>query len=284
MGQDNRLGDFLRARREAVAPERVGLRVTGRRRVNGLRREEVALLAGVSLDYYVRLEQGRDRRPSAEILDALAQVLGLDEAARRHLDALARPEPSARRSRPRPQRIAPSLHALLDRWHGTPALVVGPCFDVLACNSLAAALYDGVAVGDNLVRALFLEPVLRQRYVDWDRVADDTVASLRTSADVDRDRVRLTEIVGELSIASEEFRKRWARHDVREKTSGTKRFHHPATGEFELAYETFAVNGSAGQMLVAYHAAPGSAAEQALARLADTATARAHPTARSSER
>jgi len=277
MDGENRLGEFLRARREAVKPSDVGLPDNGRRRVAGLRREELAMLAGVSLDYYVRLEQGRDRHPSPEILAALGQVLRLDEVTVRHLDTLARPSgPPARKTRSRDSKAAPALERLLALWPKTPAVVVGPCFDVLAYNPLLAALYEDTSFPDNLVRAVFLDPAMRERYADWNRVADETVGSLR-AFDNDRDRPRLTELVGELSVASEDFRRRWARHDVREKTSGLKDFIHPAVGALTLSYETFAVTGTAGQLLFVYHAEPGSDAARALDRLGELVATRGAP-------
>lgn len=270
MDADNRLGEFLRARRELVRPGDVGLPDLGRRRVQGLRREELALLAGVSADYYIRLEQGRDRHPSDAILEALAKVLRLDEAALRHLHALARPSARPRRGKPRPERVAPGLARLLAAWSHTPAFVVDRCLDVLAHNPLAAALHGEFGPGTNLVRLVFLQPKGCGIYVEWEKVADDTVGSLRVAAGADPDDPRLTELVGELSLKSEEFRRRWARHEVREKTSGTKRFQHPIVGELTLGYETFSVNGAAGQMLVVYHAEQGSESERALARLVAT--------------
>ncbi len=269
MDDDNRLGEFLRARRELVRPEDVGLPDNGRRRVQGLRREELAMLAGVSADYYVRLEQGRDRHPSAAIVDAIAQVLRLDEGAAQHLHALARPSPRPRRGKPRPERVAPGLLRLLACWSATPAFVLGRCMDVLAHNPLALALHQRLPDEGNLVRMVFLYPDARACYLDWDQVAEDTVASLRASAGADVDNPRLTELVGELSLKSEEFRRLWARHDVREKTSGSKRILHALVGELTVQFETFAVNGAPGQLLVVYHAAAGSPTERALARLGE---------------
>lgn len=282
MDDDNRLGEFLRARRELVRPQDVGLPDNGRRRVQGLRREELAMLAGVSADYYVRLEQGRDRHPSAAILDAIAQVLRLDEGATQHLHALTRPSPRPRRGKPRPERVAPGLLRLLECWSTTPAFVLGRCMDVLAHNALALALHSRLPDEDNLVRMVFLYPDARTCYLDWDQVAEDTVASLRASAGADLDNPRLTELVGELSLKSEEFRRLWARHDVREKTSGSKRILHPRVGELTVHFETFAVNGAPGQLLIVYHAAAGSATERALARLGELA--RGEPAVGATER
>jgi transcriptional regulator with XRE-family HTH domain len=271
MDNENLLGEFLRARRELARPEQVGLRDDlGRRRVPGLRREEVAMLAGVSADYYVRLEQGRDKHPSEQVIEALARVLGLDDDAVAHMRELARP--AARRRAPRrPERVSPGLLRLIDSWPQTPALVLGRCLDVLANNLIAGTLNPCSVKGQNQVRAVFLDPAARSTYPDWEAVARETVASLRATAGTDLDDPRLTELVGELSLKSEDFRRLWARHDVLARTSGAKRFVHPMVGELTLSYETFAVNGATGQMLVTYHPEPGSASERALRLLGSLA-------------
>ncbi|WP_026876735.1 helix-turn-helix transcriptional regulator [Jiangella gansuensis] len=275
---DTRLGDFLRARRELARPEDVGLPAGwGRRRVPGLRREEVAMLAGVSADYYVRLEQGRDKHPSEQVVDALARVFGLDDDAAAHLRELARPTPRRRRAPSRPEKPTPGVLRLLERWPDTPALVLGRYLDVLAANRLALALNSCSGLGVNQVRAVFLDPAARDIYPDWDTVALETVASLRAAAGADLDEPRLTELVGELSLKSDQFRRLWARHDVRPKTSGTKRFMHPLVGELTLAYDTLAVASAPGQLLVAYHAEPGSPSERALALLGSATAPVAEP-------
>ena len=265
------LGEFLKARRARVQPDDVGLPDGGRRRVPGLRREELAMLAGVSADYYVRLEQGRDRHPSEQVLEALARALALDDTEAEHLRRLAQPGPPARRRRDRAERVDPRIQRLLDAWPQTPAFVIGKRMDILAYNPLAAALLVGVGAfvgGDaNMVRHIFLEPAARDFYPDWPRVAADTVATLRGVAGDDPDDPRLIELVGELSLKSADFGKLWARHDVRQKADGTKRMLHPVVGELELEYESFAVNSAPGQLLVTYTAAPGSASERALALL-----------------
>ncbi|MBX6355218.1 MAG: helix-turn-helix domain-containing protein [Micromonosporaceae bacterium] len=272
MDNENRLGEFLRARRELARPEQVGLRDDlGRRRVPGLRREEVAMLAGVSADYYVRLEQGRDKHPSEQVIEALARVLGLDDDAVAYMRELARPATRRRRAARRPERVSPGLSRLINSWTQTPALVLGRYLDVLANNPIAGALNPCSVKGQNQVRVVFLDPSARTSYPDWEAVARDTVASLRATAGTDLDDPRLTELVGELSLKSEDFRRLWARHDVLVRTSGTKRFVHPMVGELTLGYQTFAVNGAEGQSLVAYHAEPGSASEQALQLLASLA-------------
>ena len=264
---DNRIGEFLRDRRGRLQPEDVGLPDFGRRRVPGLRREELATLAGVSADYYVRLEQGRERHPSEQVLDALARALQLDDDATAHLHELARPAARRRRTPARPERVRPELQALLNAWSHVPALVVGRRMDVLAANPLASAIHGGFAKGHNLVRLVFLDPEARERYPDWDAIALDTVAALRASVGPDLDDARLTDLVGELSLKSAEFRRLWARADVRGKTHGVKRYVHPLVGELTLRYESFAVAGNPEQMLLVYHADVGSPSEQALALL-----------------
>jgi transcriptional regulator with XRE-family HTH domain len=277
MDSSNQLGEFLRARRELTRPDDFGLPDPGRRRVPGLRREEVALLAGMSADYYIRLEQGRDKHPSEQVIEALARVFTLDEEGVAHLRALARPATRSRRRPSQPERVSPRLERLLDAWTDTPALVLGRYLDVLANNQLAAALNHCSVKGANQLRVMFLDPGSRRLYSDWDTVAAETVASLRASAGTDLDDPRLTELIGELSLKSEDFRRLWARHDVGVKTAGTKRYHHPLVGELTLAYETFSVNGNPGQFLVVYHAEPGSPSDQALKLLSSAAATMPSP-------
>jgi transcriptional regulator with XRE-family HTH domain len=273
----NRLGEFLRARRALVTPDDVGLPDLGRRRVAGLRREELALLAGVSVDYYVRLEQGRDTHPSEQVLDALARALCLDDDAVAHLHDLARPAPRRRRPRERPERVRPGVLRLLESWSAIPAFVLGRRMDVLAFNALAGMLHDGFATERNMVRLVFLDPAARDTFPDFDAVAQETVATLRAAAGADLDDPRLAELVGELSLKSDEFRRLWARHEVREKASGVKRMLHPMVGELVLGYETLRVNDAPEQLVVGYHAEPGSASERALALLGAMAAERAVP-------
>ncbi|KAA8888467.1 helix-turn-helix domain-containing protein [Nocardia colli] len=270
MDSDNRLGVFLRARRELVRPEDFGMSGGGQRRVAGLRREEVAMLAGMSADYYVRLEQGRDKHPSEQVVAALARVFALDDEGAAHLRELARPVVRRRRAPQRPERVSPGLLALMQAWQDTPALVLGRHLDVLAANPLAVAVNACSVPGINQVRMMFLDPEARNIYPDWAIHAAETVASLRASAG-DLDDPHLTELVGELSLKSDDFRRLWARHDIRGKTAGLKRFVNPMVGELKLSYETFSVNGAPGQLLIAYHAEPGSESERALALLGSMA-------------
>jgi transcriptional regulator with XRE-family HTH domain len=258
------LGEFLRARRELVSPESAGIRPTGLRRVPGLRREEVAMLAGISADYYLRLEQGRDHTPSPAVLDALADVLRLDEDAAAHLRELARPT-TRRRARPRPERVPAGIEWLIDSLPA-PAFVQNRYMDVLAANQLAIALSPHMAPGVNRLRALFTDPEARQLHPDWDQGTADAVAQLRAVIGSDTDDPRLAELIGELSLTSERFRKLWARHDIRRREGAATLLNHPQVGELILHREKLAVTGTS-LLVVVYHAEPGSPAAEALALL-----------------
>jgi transcriptional regulator with XRE-family HTH domain len=279
MNSDNRLGEFLRARRELTRPEDLGFLDAGRRKVPGLRREEVAMLAGVSTDYYVRLEQGRERHPSAQVLDALASALRLEDDARTHAHKLAQPVPRRAATAGRIEKASPNLVRLLEKWAHTPALVLGRYLDVLARNSLADALYGGMTYSNNIMRLVFLDPAAREFYRDWALVSRATVAGLRAAVGADIDDPRLTSLVGELSLKSPEFRRLWARHDVRGKTHARKRFQHPLVGELTLHYESFTVNSAPNQQLLVYQAEPASPSEQALLLLGSLTAdpAKQHP-------
>jgi transcriptional regulator with XRE-family HTH domain len=272
MSRAQLLGEFLRARRDRVTPEDAGLPRFGRRRVQGLRREELALLAGVSADYLVRLEQGRDHHPSTQVLDALARALRLDEHATAHLHALAQPT-RARPRRKRNERAPEGIVALLASWPATPAIVHGRLMDVLAANPLAGALSAIYTPGVNLVRATFLDPGVRELYGEgWPRTAQSVVSYLHTQVGADPEDSALERLVGELSVRSEDFRRMWARHDVRPRTSGgITTIHHPQVGQLELRYEKLAIAGGDGVTLVIYHAEPESASAQSLQLLASMA-------------
>ncbi|MFI1096924.1 helix-turn-helix domain-containing protein [Streptomyces sp. NPDC020917] len=274
--QTTRLNGFLRARRALVRPEAHGI-PAGERRTPGLRREEVALLAGVSTDYYVRLEQGREQHPSAQVLRALAGALLLEDEEAAYLRALADPPRAAGGgSRPAREYAGPHLVSLLDAWAGTPALVYGRYLDLLAVNSLGEALFDWLGDDTSLITAMFLNPAARDFYHDWPRIAQGCVAALRAANPAPDDR-RLQELVGELCVRSDDFARMWARHEVRAKSAATKRFHHHAVGDLTLGFETFSVNSAPGQHLVVYRAEPGSAAEDSLALLARTTVPPAGP-------
>lgn len=269
------LADFLSTRRARIAPAVVGL--TGdvaRRRVPGLRREELAALAGVSVDYYTRLEQGRSRSASIDVLDALATALQLNDAERDHLHHLGRPAPAKRQSRPRPQRVHPTTLTLLERLDDTvtPAFVLGRRLDVLAHNRLAGALIAEFrtlpAPQRNQARFVFLDPHARELYTDWQQVALDTVAMLRHDAGRHPDDPKLSALIGELSINSEEFGKWWPRHDVQRRTTGTKGYHHPVVGELTVQYQALTPSGDEDQVLIVYTTEPGSASDTALRLLA----------------
>lgn len=261
-GADNELGEFLRARRALVPPELAGVPEDTVRRVPGLRREEVSLLSGVSTDYYVRLEQGREKHPSKQVLLAVARVLHLDADATAHLLRIGFPD-LLPRSAPTTE-VAPPLRTLLDRMDGVPAFVVGPGQDVLAANALAERLYDGFARFDNLLRMIFLDPAAPDFYLDWDQAARTAVRNLR-AASVTATR-RTEEVVGHLSLRSPVFAELWASHDVGPRTSEDKRFRHTEVGDLVLHFESLAVASAPGQHLSVYTAAPGS--EEALERLA----------------
>jgi transcriptional regulator with XRE-family HTH domain len=278
MPRENLIGEYLRARRELIQPQDVGVPELGsHRRVPGLRREEVAMLAGVSSDYYVRLEQGRDQHPSQQVLEALARALQLDDDATAHLHRLANPPARRRRQAPRPEKVPAGILQLIASWNETPAYVYGRYMDVLAVNPLAAALLPYYVQGENLVRVAFLDSRVGDMYRDWERVAETTVAALRALVGPDVDDPRLNELVGELSVRSERFRQLWARHDARPKRSGTTRIEHPLVGPLELSYEQLPIPDTDRQTLGVYHAAPASVSAQALAVLAATAVGEREP-------
>ena len=283
------MGDFLRSRRARIQPEELGLPSYGRRRVQGLRREEVAQLAGVSVDYYIRLEQGRGASASDAVLDAVARVLRLDEVEQAHLRDLTRPargEKAGERSVRGRQQVRPGLQLLLDMMDGVPAFVLGRRMDVLAWNALGDALLAfsaQPAEQRNAARSVFLDPGSREFYPQWEAVAAETVAFLRLDAGRYPEDRRLSALVGELAVRSEEFRRLWADHQVKDKTHGRKLLRHGLVGELDFGYETLAVAGSADQMLVTYTAPAGSPTAQKLALLASwtaDGTAVAAPDAR----
>jgi transcriptional regulator with XRE-family HTH domain len=269
----NTLGEYLRARRELVDPAAVGLRVAGVRRTPGLRREEVATLAGISADYYLRLEQGRDRNPSPSVLVALARVFGLDATATGYLLSLAaaRPAAPARPRRPSRQESVPAAIRQLIAVVNLPAFAESRMFDVLAANPRATALSPSMRPGENRLRSMFLDPAERELYPDWRRAIGGMIASFRASIGPDADDPRIAQLVGELSLASEPFRKLWARHDVRNLAGGAVTMNHPEVGRLELWREKLPIGDSGGQLLVMYHAEPGSQSAAALERLAPTA-------------
>ncbi|MFF2845203.1 helix-turn-helix domain-containing protein [Streptomyces sp. NPDC058001] len=268
------LSEFLRSRRARLKPEDVGLPEYGRhRRVPGLRREELAQLAGVSVAYYTRLEQGNGRNVSAEVLDAIARALRLTDAEHAHLSHLAKPKNhKKKKAETRQQQVRPALAQLLDAMDGVPAYIVGRRSDVLAWNRLAAALFGDwgslPAQERNWARFVFLDPASRELFIDWDGKAADIVSTLRMDAGCYPDDPRLSALVGELSVKSDEFRRLWATHDVKEKGHGVKRLRHAVVGELTLPFESFRLADDADQILVTYHAEPGSPSAEALRLLA----------------
>lgn len=261
------LGEYLKARRQLVTPEDAGLPRGPRRRVPGLRREELALLAGISPDYYLRLEQGRDHHPSPQVLDSLARVLRLDADAQAYLRRIAE-STSATVFRPlAEERVAEEIADLIDDLD-VPTFVQGRFMDVLAANPLARALSPQYVPGTNLLRAVFLDPRDRDLHQDWDRATEEAVAGLRSLAGAELDAPRVVELVTELSAASDRFRTLWARQDVRDKVGGTSQMLHPVVGALELRHEKFVLTGADRQIMVMYHAARGSASRTALERLA----------------
>ena len=269
------LRDFLRSRRAKITPDEAGLPAhPGVRRVPGLRREEIAQLAGVSVDYYVRLERGRHLNVSASVLDAIARALRLNDLERAHLFRIAKPGRARPRSLP-PQRIRPGLRLLLDSLTDVPALVYGRRMDVLGANHLARALYtdfDALPARDrNMARLVFLDEHFRSLYADWEDAARNIVASLRLYAGGRPHDPALAELVGELSVHDTDFRRWWADHDVFERGHGIKHFHHPVVGDLVLNYEAFTPTDDPEQLLGISTAEPGSVSAERLKLLASWA-------------
>jgi transcriptional regulator with XRE-family HTH domain len=276
--------EFLTSRRGRITPEQAGLNAYGSRRVPGLRREEVAVLAGVSVPYYTRLERGDVHGVSDGVLDALARALQLDDAERLHLFDLARAAQPAlipRRRRAAKQQVRPSVQHVLDAITGAAAFVRNDRLDILAANSLGYALYSEMFASQgrpaNTARFIFLEPRSRDFYPDWSKAANDTVAVLRASAGRDPYDRCLSDLVGELSTQSDEFRTRWAAHNVRQHITGIKHFHHPIVGELSLTYDRLDLVADPGLTIFAYTAEPGSRHEETLRLLGSWAATNAAP-------
>lgn len=261
----NLLGEFLRARRAALGPQDVDVVSHGVRRVAGLRREEVAGLAGVNADYYARLEQGRERRPSPQVLDALGRALRLAPDTQAHLHRLAGTPPA---DRPATTRISPDLRRLLDGFTDAPAFVVNAALDVLAANPRAEALHSPFAPADNLARMVFLDPAGRHFYTDWTATARTTSAHLRQASGITPDDPRLRSLIHALTADSPDFARLWTAHDVQGKTQDTKHLHHPSAGPLTVTYQSFDVRAAPGQQLIVYQPAPGTRTAEALSRLA----------------
>lgn len=268
------LGEYLRSVRSRRDPASLGLPGTGVRRVPGLRREEVAVLSGMSADYYTRLEQGRERNPSAQIIEALARGLDLEGDERDHLFRLAGLRSPALRTG---AVVRPELARLLGRWQDQAAFVLTGTLDVLAPNALARALFEDFSIQDNLARMVFLDPVAREFYADWGRAAESVVATLRQHS-LDLPAPTADSVIGELSEYSEEFATLWARQRVRGKTHDVKRFRHRQVGDLALSFQALDVPASPGWQVVIYEAEPGTDSAEAFALL------RAHAQLRSGDR
>ncbi|MFF1304012.1 helix-turn-helix domain-containing protein [Streptomyces sp. NPDC058307] len=266
------LSEFLRTRRARLKPEDVGLPDFGRhRRVPGLRREELAQLAGVSVAYYTRLEQGNGRNVSTEVLGSIARALRLTDAEHAHLEHLAKPKQHKKKAAARTEQVRGAIRQLLDSVD-VPAYVSGRRSDILAWNRMAAAVFGDwseLPVQErNWARLVFLRPEYRELFVPWEQKATDMVSYLRMDAGCHPDDPRLSALVGELSVKSEEFRRLWATHDVKEKNFGVKQLRHPLVGELTLNFESFPLSDGTEQALVTYHAEPGSPSADALRLLA----------------
>ena len=277
MDSKNDIREFLATRRARITPQQAGLATYGRRRVPGLRREEVAVLAGVSTDYYAQLERGNLTGVSDSVLDAIARALQLDEAEHAHLHDLARAAnttPPTRR-RPAKQQIRPVVQRILDEMAALPAIVLNGRLDLLAANRLGYALYSPAYADParpvNLARFAFLNPQATALYPNWDDAANTTVAMLRTEAGRNPYDRGLSNLIGELSTRSETFRNRWATHNVRLHRSGAKRFHHPVVGDVSLAFEVMELSADTGLTLTAFTAEPNSPSQDSVALLASWA-------------
>ncbi|MBY8877232.1 MmyB family transcriptional regulator [Actinacidiphila acidipaludis] len=271
------LSEFLRNRRARLQPEDVGLSGAGRhRRVPGLRREELAQLAGVSVAYYTRLEQGNGRNVSTEVLGSIARALRLTDAEYAHLTHLVKPKEHKKKPAARQPQTRQALRQLLDSMEGVPAYVVGRRSDILAWNRAAAALFGDwselPAAERNWARLVFLRPDYRDLFADWEQKAIDVVRALRTDAGCYPDDPKLSALVGELSVKSDEFRRMWALHDVKEKNHGVKRLHHPLVGDIQLYFEGFRLPDDPDLSLVTFHAEPGSPSAESLRLLVSWGT------------
>jgi transcriptional regulator with XRE-family HTH domain len=276
--------EFLTTRRARLTPKQAGLPAYGnRRRVAGLRREEVAMLAGISVEYYTRLERGATTGASEEVLDSVARALQLDEAERAHLFDLQRAAgttPTGRR-RPAQERVRPAILAILDSMVGVPAYLRNGRLDILAANQLGRALYAPVLADPtgtpNMARFIFLDTSAPDFFPHWDSAANDAVAILRAAAGHDPYDRRLSDLIGELSTRSDEFRVRWAAHNVKFHRTGTKDLHHPVVGDLHLAFEALELPDDSGQRILVYTAEPGSPSADALNLLASWSTTTDEP-------
>ena len=274
----SQIREFLITRRARITPEQAGLPVYGggRRRVKGLRREEAALLAGISIEYYTRLERGTATGVSESVIDGITHALQLDDAERAHLvDLLRTASPVPPRRRPTRQQVRPTVQRVLDSMIGTPAFVLNGRLDILGANALGVALFAPIYADPhrpaNNARFIFLDPHAAEFFRERDKVANEVVAMLRAEAGRDPYNRQLSDLIGELSTRSGDFRVRWAAHDVRIHTTGVKLLHHPVVGHLDLAFETFPLGAEPSQSLLTYTAEPGSPTHDALNLLASWA-------------
>ncbi len=291
MDNKTEVSEFLRTRRARISPEQAGVIAGGRRRVSGLRREEVAFLAGMSSDYYAKMERGHLAGVSTEVLAALARALQLDEAETEHLYDLARgaaPTPARRRSRAPEPVVRPSLQRFLDTITGTPTWVRNRQMDIVATNPLGRALLSPVfedrASRGNNARFTFFNPAARIYYPDWEQGASSIVATLRSDAGRNPHDKGLTDLIGELVTRSDDFRLRWAAHDVRYHRTGVKRIYHPEVGDLEFSYEAFDLPDSPGWSMYACTTAVGSPSEERIALLSSLAVTTSDSTDTSAQR
>ena len=276
--------EFLSTRRARISPQQAGLPAYGgdRRRVPGLRRDEAAVLAGISSEYYIRLERGNATGVSESVIDGIAHALQLDEAERAHLLDLIRAAATAvrRAAWPAPQRVRSTVQRVLDSMSATPAFVLNGRLDILTANELGFALFSPIyadpARPPNNARFIFLDPHATEFFRDWNKIANDTVALLRAEAGRDPYDRQLSDLIGELSTRSDEFGGRWAAHHVRIHTTGVKLIHHPVVGDLELAFESFPLAADPSQSLLTYTAEPGSPSQDALTLLASWAASTGH--------
>ena len=278
MDTKNEIRDFLVSRRGRITPEQAGLTAFGRtRRVPGLRRQEVATLAGISVEYYTRLERGNTNGVSEDVLDAISRALQLDEAERQHVFDLVRATNTTRapRRRPSQDRVRPMVQRIIDSMHDCPAYVRNGRLDILSANQLGAALYsplfDDPARPVNVARFVFLHPHAGDFFRDWNGIANDAVAILRSKAGQDPYDRHLTDLIGELSTRSEDFRVRWAAHDVKLACTYVKTLHHPVVGDLTLSWESLHLPTDPDQRILVYAAEPGSPSQEALDLLASWA-------------
>lgn len=268
MTDQHTLGAFLRARRGQVSPEQAGLPREGHRRVPGLRREEVASLTGLSVDYYARLEQGRESHPSASVLRALARTLRLDPDAQLHLFAIAQTDtPLPPIASGAGGAVSGGLAELIGEWPHHPTVVLDECHTVVLANQLGHGLYAGHRHSDNLLRLIFLDSDAPEFYRDWPKVAGRSVAGLRVAVGRAPGNTELLALIGELTVHSPEFRRRWARADVREKTADELLLHHPLVGPLDLLFDTFHPAGHPNLLMKVFRAVSGSASAEGLAML-----------------